>query len=59
MAYRMMDIMELAMQKEQNGKNARMDHMIDNMICELRFEAKPLFAKRSSMEIWKRGIYVF
>ena len=47
MAYRMMDIMELAMQKEQNGKNARMDHMIDNMICELRFEAKPLFAKRS------------
>ena len=36
-------------------KNARMDHMIDNMICELRFEAKPLFAKRSSMEIWKRG----
>lgn len=55
MAYRMMDIMELAMQKEQNGKNARMDHMIDNMICELRFEAKPLFAKRSFYGDMEKG----
>ena len=59
MAYRMMDIMELAMQKEQNGKNARMDHMIDNMICELRFEAKPLFAKRSLYGDMEMGGYTF
>ena len=59
MAYRMMDIMELAMQKEQNGKNARMDHMIDNMICELRFEAKPLFAKRSFYGDMEKGGYTF
>ncbi len=58
-AYRMMDIMEFAIQKEENSKNARMDHMIGNMTCEMRFEAEPLFAKSNSHGGQKLGRYTF
>ena len=58
-AYRMMDIMEFAIQKEENSKNARMDHMIGNMTCEMRFEAEPLFAKSNLYGGQKLGRYTF
>ena len=58
-AYRMMDIMEFAIQKEENSKNARMDHMIGNMTCEMRFEAEPLFAKSNLHGGQELGRYTF
>ncbi len=58
-AYRMMDIMELAIRKEESSKNARMDHMIDTMTCEMRFEAQPLFAKRNLYGGAITGRYTF
>lgn len=59
LAYRMMDIMELAIQKDENSKNARMDHMIDTMTCKMRFEAGPLFAKRNLYGGKAVGRYTF
>ena len=51
--------MELAIQKDENSKNARMDHMIDTMTCKMRFEAGPLFAKRNLYGGKAVGRYTF
>ena len=59
MAYRMMDIMELTIEKEQNSQNARMDHMIDTMVCELQFESEPLFARGKLYGGTVSGTYMF
>ena len=43
MAYRMMEVMEIGMKKEQNYQNCRMDHMLMVLNYKINFESKSMF----------------
>ena len=43
MAYRMMEVMEISMQRKKNYINCRMDHMLVALKYKISFESKPVF----------------
>lgn len=47
LAYRMMDVIEQNLRGQENGENARMDHMIVQFRSKAELSAKPLFSTLS------------
>lgn len=58
-AYRMMEVMELGMQSQEEYKNCRMDYMIAMLRFQVNFESEPVFSSLVSLGNVYRGKYIF
>ncbi len=59
LAYRMMEVMELGMQRCVEYKNCRMDHMIVMLRFKVAFESRPVFSGLVTVGDVYRGKYIF
>ena len=59
LAYRMMEVMELGMQSQDEYANCRMDHMIVMSRFKVKFRSVPLFSELVSIGDAYRGNYIF
>ena len=59
MAYRMMEVMEMGLRKQENCENARMDSMVAIMRFKVSLESKPLFSTLAWAVDTEGGKFVF
>lgn len=59
LAYRMMDLMEWNLRRQEDCSDCRMDHMITAYSYRMQFEAVPLFSKMSLFSAKGKNAYYF
>ena len=59
LAYRMMNLMEWNLRRQEDCSDCRMDHMITAYSYHMQFEAVPLFSKMSLFSVRGKNAYYF